>query len=199
MEESDIRGELGRMMRSYWYWDIPTVNAHKCAQCGKVFYPKAGRPDILCIHPIKGTVAIECKSFRETGRLALGDLNVAQRTWLDMWQLEGEGYIGIGTVGTKVNDKETPRRAWLIPWPRWIKMETAIDRKSVTPAILGEHVASFELRWQNGNWTIPFPCAIVADGRGFKNPDDYTHLREFVRDKWTKWFELKLGQEKADE
>jgi hypothetical protein len=126
---------------------------------------EGGHPDYTVMVPPFGFF-VEVKSAATN--LALAEITPRQRDWLD--EFAAISYLWL-FMGTSINARAAPRRAWLIPWPQWRRVEARLAAHGLKglPCDLPhrrDHRAlglsaqqllkRFALEWQgNGAWTIP--------------------------------------------
>lgn len=184
MKESDIRAELGRLLRRHWFWPIVGTDAFKCEKCGHVTRPKKGRPDIPNLNPSGPSVVVEVKVFpRDAGAFPFARITPDQRQWLSNWNRDtaretytgmyvGGAYLGIGTVTGKAGSKKSPRYLWLPPWDNWLEIEGRLREVGQVSLPLMSHrgqkkiiqelglsalelLAPWQLVWEIGQWHLP--------------------------------------------
>jgi hypothetical protein len=126
---------------------------------------EGGHPDYTVLVPPFGFF-VEVKSALIN--LPLADITPKQRDWLD--EFESISWLWL-FMGTAIHARTHPRRAWLIPWPQWRRIEARLTAHGLKglPYELPhrrEHrglglsatqlLKRFGLEWQgNGAWTIP--------------------------------------------
>ena len=143
------------------------VNALRLArgEADPVDIEEGGHPDYTVLVPPFGFF-VEVKSAATN--FALADLNPKQREWLDAFA--HISYLWL-FMGTTINARTAPRRAWLIPWPQGRRVESRLMAHGLKglPSDLPhrrEHRAlglsadqllrRFALEWQgSGAWSIP--------------------------------------------
>lgn len=131
MKEKDIRLKINHLLRELGYWPITQTDAIKCSKCGTLFYPKKGRPDMLCLHPSAPSIVVETKALgvqtSQVGSLSFSHITDEQREWLDRWALDG----GLGLIGVGVIDKSGSRdkllNLYLVPWQTWLAWEERVE------------------------------------------------------------------------
>jgi len=126
MNESDVRRKIYRHYRHLGYWPITQTDAVKCA-CGRMFYPKKGRPDILLMHPKDRSMVCEVKALRAgSTSFSFDEIDESQRKWLDRWEEDG----GIGLIGFGIIRQHGKRQLldnlYLIPWFQWKNIEEIV-------------------------------------------------------------------------
>jgi hypothetical protein len=143
------------------------VNALRFArgEVDTVDIEEGGHPDYTVLVPPFGFF-VEVKSAATNFPLA--DLSPKQRDWLDEFQSISWLWLFMGTA---INARSAPRRAWLIPWPQWRRVEARLERHGLKglPYDLPhrrEHrdlglsarqlLKRYALDWQGeGAWAIP--------------------------------------------
>ena len=126
---------------------------------------EGGHPDYTVLVPPFGFF-VEVKSA--ITNFPLADLNPRQREWLDSFA--SISYLWL-FMGTTINARVAPRRAWLVPWPQWRRVEARLAAHGLRglPCDLPhrrEHRAlglsaerllrRFALEWQgDGAWRLP--------------------------------------------
>lgn len=124
-----------------------------------------GHPDYIVLVPPFGFF-IEVKSA--VANFALSEISPRQREWLD--EYAAISYLWL-FMGTAINARSTPRRAWLVPWPQWRRVEDRLAAQGLRGLPCDqphrrEHrelglsaqtlLKHFALEWQgSGAWTIP--------------------------------------------
>lgn len=143
------------------------VNAMRRAQgaVDSIDIEEGGHPDYIVLVPPFGFF-VEVKSA--AANFALADLTPKQRAWLD--DFASVSYLWL-FMGTSINARSAPRRAWLIPWPQWRRIETRLAdhglkglpgelphrREHRELGLSADHLLKrFALEWQgSGAWAIP--------------------------------------------
>ena len=144
-----------------------TVNALRFArgEVEPVEIEEGGHPDYTVLVPPFGFF-VEVKSA--AANLALSEISPKQREWLD--EFASVSYLWL-FMGTTINARTSPRRAWLVPWPQWRRVETRLAAHGLKGLAcdlphrrdhrdLGlsaqQLLKRFALEWQgSGAWTIP--------------------------------------------
>ena len=185
MKEADVRLKVNHALRALGYWPIAQTDAVKCGKCGNLFYPKKGRPDLLCPHPTAVGIVVEVKTLRpnETS-FSFSEIDESQRKWLDRWLDDGgRGYIALGII-RQHGKVQRLDHLYLVDWVVWLRMEglirtvqnsvpLSVDRcrsKALRErGLVITRLLSCEEMWrQDGIWHLPsFHSARVeeADGR----------------------------------
>ncbi len=143
------------------------VNALRWArgEADSIDIEEGGHPDYTVLVPPFGFF-IEVKSAATN--LALAEISPKQRAWLDDFQTISWLWLFMGTA---INARLHPRRAWLVPWPQWRRVEARLTAHGLKglPYDLPHRRAHrdlglsacqllkrFALEWQgSGAWTIP--------------------------------------------
>ena len=143
------------------------VNALRLArgEVDTIEIEEGGHPDYTVLVPPFGFF-IEVKSAATN--LSLAEISPRQREWLD--EFAAISYLWL-FMGTAINARTAPRRAWLIPWAQWRRVETRLAAHGLKglPADLPHRrdhrdlglsasnlLKRFALTWQgSGAWTIP--------------------------------------------
>lgn len=151
MQESAVRAEVYRLLRTAGLWPITQTDAFVCSRCKTVNRPPKGRPDILVLNPEGRSYVVEVKVIRD-GSFPMDDLRPEQRRWLQRWSdAGGLGFIAIGTT-------KRPRHLWLIPWAIWQEIEAQEQnrkRKSVSALTVAAIASEYELTRVSGGWLLP--------------------------------------------
>lgn len=125
MKESDVRTKIRKALEPHGYWPITNTDTVKCSVCGNLYYPKKGRPDLICIHPNALSMVAEVKVlyYPRQRSFPFNEISPEQRRWLDAWMEEGgRGYIGLGVINKREgNDKLLG--IYLIDWSDWYSAE----------------------------------------------------------------------------
>jgi hypothetical protein len=127
MRERDVTRKINKSLRKYGFWPVTQTDAVKCGKCGNLFYPKKGRPDILCLHPKRESTVVEVKVLKNKNCFSMNLIDEKQREWLSRWYEDGGlGYIGLGVIEThgKVDRLEA---LCLIEWPEWLELESELE------------------------------------------------------------------------
>ena len=140
-----------------------------CPKCGHMIVPSRGRPDYLCCLGTYG-FAIEVKASELS--FPFSAFKEKQRRWAEWWtsELRGHYYLWL-CMGKRVNDKEFPRRTWLIPLGYFLTVEKDITQyqKSIPYRAVKGHMkvlqahhldavhllAPYELEWQGKGVWLP--------------------------------------------
>ena len=146
-------------------WHAVNALRHARGEANNIDIEEGGHPDYTVLVPPFGFF-VEVKSAATN--FALAEISPKQREWLD--EFASVSFLWL-FMGTAINARSTPRRAWLIPWPQWRRVETRLDAyglkglPSDTPhrrdhRDLGlsaqQLLRRFALEWQgNGAWGIP--------------------------------------------
>jgi hypothetical protein len=147
MKEKDVRAKIGHAARELGYVPIKFRDAIKCAKCGTLYHPPAGRPDLVCLHPYSFTILIEVKALMWDERsFNMDALDEKQRKYLNWWEedIGGRGYIGLGVIrGTE--RRNTLEGLYLVDWHIWKVLDAEVrtyfkeDQNPRLPYSLGEY------------------------------------------------------------
>jgi hypothetical protein len=146
-------------------WNALNALRHERGESGVLDVEPGGHPDYTVLVPPYGFF-VEVK-WAESN-FALADLAPRQREWLDTYRDISWLWLFMGTA---INARERPRRAWLVPWRTWLVMEGRLAAAGLkglpysTPH-RREHRAQglsacellqrYALEWAGaGIWTIP--------------------------------------------
>lgn len=143
------------------------VNALRFARgdVGTIEIEEGGHPDYTVLVPPFGFF-VEVKSA--AANLPLAAITPKQRAWLDEFQSISWLWLFMGTA---IHARTNPRRAWLVPWSQWRRVEARLSAHGLKglPYALphrrmhrdlglsaGQLLKRFALEWQgDGAWTIP--------------------------------------------
>lgn len=170
MNEASFRGEVFNLMTRSWLWPITQTDTVVCYKCHTLLRPPKSRPDILVLDPVGRSLVVEVKVFSRSGSLSFSEID-RQRNWLNMWAADsGQGYLAIGTVTGRAGTLKDPRRAWLVPWARWLAIERELSpiqkslpllaKKGMRKEIQARKLDAlhllrpWELTWRKGQWHL---------------------------------------------
>lgn len=167
----ESEAEFRKMCRKLNIWCHKWGDVRVCPRCGtKLFTSREDVPNESIIDYlmfIGDTPAwVECKGLPGHTLLPFSEIKEKQRNFLNSWMDRGVWtflYLSLGT-----GNAPKGRKAWLIPWARYIEEEgKVIGRVSLPWQTSGNQPGlaqifwQWELLWQNGGWTIPMTSPLV--------------------------------------
>ena len=157
MNEAKVRSEVFNLVERLYYWPFSVPNL---AAAG--IYAPTGRPDILCLHPTKPSIVIECKDMTTDTRFDFAEISGDQRAWLEMWAADGGwGYLALGTQTGRAGADKNPRRIWIVEWSAWMAVEKiALPRKSATIEMISIELEPWRLVFKDSKWHLPMGHSI---------------------------------------
>jgi len=152
MNEADVRLKFYRRYREQGLWPITNTDAVKCS-CGRMYYPKKGRPDILVLNPLGRSLVCEVKVLRagETS-FSTDKIEEEQRRWLTRWMESGGlGYIGLGII-RQHGKRQFCDYLYHIPWGFWLHAEGLVTPiQGAIPLVAGP---GYNRELQDNNYDI---------------------------------------------